>query len=157
MAADLLTTIRVEIDDRLNELRPLLAEYEQLLSAADALAAEGSSVFEPPVRKTIKRRTRRTTAARTTAAPTTAASASAPTTTTAKAGRPSSKRERTPHSATGQAIVAALEHGSHTVSELGVATALSASEIRAARSPLRKKKAIVKTDRDGKTAYALPA
>jgi hypothetical protein len=39
MASDLLATIRSEIETRLDELRPLLSEYERLLAAEDALAA----------------------------------------------------------------------------------------------------------------------
>jgi len=38
-----------------------------------------------------------------------------------------------------------------------VVTALGASDIREALRQLRKRRAIVKTDRDGKAAYALPA
>lgn len=57
----------------------------------------------------------------------------------------------------GKAILAALEHGSHTVAELGVVTALPASEIRESLRRLLAGKAIVKTERDGRTAYALPA
>ncbi len=61
------------------------------------------------------------------------------------------------HTPVGQAILAALEHGSHTLAELVVVTALGASEIREALRHLRRRKAIVKTDRDGKAAYALAA
>ena len=43
------------------------------------------------------------------------------------------------------------------VAELVVVTALRAPEIRDSLRHLRKRKAIVKTDRDGKAAYALPA
>lgn len=57
----------------------------------------------------------------------------------------------------GKAILAALEHGSHTVAELGVVTALPASEIRESLRRLLAGKAIVKTERDGRAAYALPA
>jgi hypothetical protein len=41
MAPDLLSTIRGEIDERLSELRPLLAEHEQLVVAAGALETTG--------------------------------------------------------------------------------------------------------------------
>ena len=60
-------------------------------------------------------------------------------------------------SPTDQAILAALEHGSHTVAELVLVTALPAGDIRDSLRHLRKRKTIVKTDRDGRSAYALPA
>lgn len=133
-ADDLLTNIRAEIDARMRELRPLLAEYEELLSVADALAPDGDTAPEPaPVRAPAKVKAR------------------------PKAARPAPKRERAPHSPTGQAIVAALEHGSHTVAELVVVTALPAADIRDCLRHLRRQRAIVKTDRDGRTAYALSA
>jgi hypothetical protein len=57
-----------------------------------------------------------------------------------------------------QAILAALEHGSHTVSELVMVTAMRGSEIRGnlGRLARRGKVAKVKREGDGKTAYALP-
>ena len=132
-ADDLLTTIRAEIDTRLSELRPLLAEHERLLSAADALAWEGREPSNsPPPRRAAKRTTR----------PKTARPARG------RAGRPSI-------GPAGQAIVAALEHGSHTVAELVVVTALPAPDIRDSLRGLRKQRVITKTDRDGKSAYAL--
>ena len=39
MAAELLARVRAEIDARLADLRPAVAEYERLLGAADALDA----------------------------------------------------------------------------------------------------------------------
>ena len=39
--ADLLTSIRAEIDARLRELAPAIAEYERLSTAADALLEDG--------------------------------------------------------------------------------------------------------------------
>ena len=41
MPFDLLSTIRAEIVARLDELRPLILEYEQLLSASEALGRQG--------------------------------------------------------------------------------------------------------------------
>ena len=51
--ADLLTGIRAEIDARLHELAPALAEYEQLSTAAEALVEEGAAprVRNPPNRQ----------------------------------------------------------------------------------------------------------
>ncbi len=58
-----------------------------------------------------------------------------------------------------QAILAALEHGSHTASELVMVTAMSTREIRGGLSRLAGRGAIakVKRDGDGKSAYALPS
>jgi hypothetical protein len=58
-----------------------------------------------------------------------------------------------------QAIVAALEHGSHTISELVMVTAMSTTEIRTNLSQLarQRKVARVKRQGDGKSAFALPA
>jgi hypothetical protein len=175
MAPDLLATIRAEIDARLRELRPVIEEHERLLSAADALFSEGSSVVAPgPTRAPIvaaapargpargRGRPRRGSAAgaiaRVASAPDAAPDAAlggvpAP----EKTASPVRPRERAPRGAAGEAIVAALEHGSHTVAELVVVTALPAAAIRHDARRLLKRHAIVKIDRDGKTAYALPA
>ena len=58
-----------------------------------------------------------------------------------------------------QAIVAALEHGSHTVAELGVVTAMSGASIREGLRRLAKAGTVrrAKREGDGKAAYALPA
>jgi hypothetical protein len=58
-----------------------------------------------------------------------------------------------------QAIIAALEHGSHTLSELVMVTAMSTPEIRAAVSQLARQRKVtrVKREGDGKSAFALPA
>ncbi len=49
MASDLLATIRSEIETRLVELRPLLAEYERLLDAADVLGStDGDAPADAP-------------------------------------------------------------------------------------------------------------
>jgi hypothetical protein len=199
MAADLLTTIRAEIDARLRELRPLLAEYERLTSATDALAhegalaSEGRSVFEPARPRRAAKKAARPKAARPKTAGTKAArpktagtKAARPKTAGTKAARPKTAGTKTAGTKTagtktarpqktarpaggrvvrrgpsigpaGQAILAALEHGSHTVAELVVVTALPASDIRKDLRPLLKLEAIVKAERDGKTAYVLPA
>lgn len=149
--ADLLATIRAEIDARLRELAPAIAEYERLSTAVNALAAEGNVAPRPVPRSAARPATRAVPrpdapvrpAAKTRARP--------------KVVRRARRRERAVQSPTDQAIVAALEHGSHTVAELVLVTALPAGEIRDSLRRLRKRKAIVKTDRDGRSAYALPA
>ncbi len=146
MAADLLTTIRAEIDARMRELRPLLAEYEELLSVAEALAADAErqarTTPAPPGRS---------------AATTHSSSTPARKVRTLLRGRPPAGRGRRSIAPAEQAILAALEHGSHTVAELAVVTALPAPDIRNDLRPLLALQAVVKTERDGRTAYALPA
>jgi hypothetical protein len=145
--ADLLSTIRAEIDARLRELTPAIAEYERLRTAADALGKEARTA-SPPAKR----------AARRSRAPAPApARAGVKKTAPVKRVPRARKRERPAHTATAQAILAALEHGSHTLAELVVVTALPAPDIREALRQLRTRRAIVKTDRDGKAAYALPS
>jgi hypothetical protein len=129
---DLLTKIRGEIDLRLRELRPRLEEYERLLSQADEVQAQIS-----------ESKGRRRSAA--------------------QAGRPASGRNgaapapagRAPRGAGQQAIVAALEHGSHTVSELAVVTAMSGASIRQGLRRLLVAGTVTRAKREGKTAYTL--
>jgi hypothetical protein len=153
--ADLLTSIRAEIDARLAELAPAIAEYERLSTAAGALTAEGRAASRSAARSAPQ-------------TPAPSARASTKRVSTKKSARPkrparrrgisarARKREDIAHSPTGQAILAALEHGSHTLAELVLVTALPASDIREALRPLRTHGAIVKTERDGRAAYALP-
>jgi hypothetical protein len=54
-----------------------------------------------------------------------------------------------------KAIVAALEHGSHTVGELGIVTAMSGQDIRAGARRLLASGRIVRASREGRAAYAL--
>ncbi|MGA8363461.1 MAG: hypothetical protein WB709_02970 [Solirubrobacteraceae bacterium] len=148
--ADLLTSIRAEIDARLRELAPAIAEYEQLSTAVDALGAEGNVAQRPVPRSAARPATRAVSESDAPVRP------SAKTRARPKVAR-RARRERAVQSPTEQAILAALEHGSHTVAELVLVTALPAGEIRDSLRHLRKRKAIVKTDRDGRSAYALPA
>jgi hypothetical protein len=68
----------------------------------------------------------------------------------------SGRRERAPRGAAQLAIVAALEHGSHTVSELVVVTAISGASIRANLRRLLSAGTVTTAKRDdGKAAYAL--
>jgi hypothetical protein len=155
--ADLLTSIRAEIDVRLGDLRPALAEYEELLSVLDALGSDarsasaqsasgsgpgGRAVAQPAI-----------PAAPRSNAPTRARSPRAKARPTA--ARRARKRERPAHGPAGQAILAALEHGSHTVAELVLVTALPAPDIRAGARRLLESGAIAKTEREGRSAYAL--
>jgi hypothetical protein len=51
--------------------------------------------------------------------------------------------------------VAALEHGSHTVAELVLVTAIAGAEIRDSVRRLQRAGTITRTKRDGRAAYAL--
>jgi hypothetical protein len=71
---------------------------------------------------------------------------------------PAADREPASPAAVRQAILAALEHGSHTANELVMVTAMGTPEIRGGLIHLTGNGAITKVKRrgDGKTAYALP-
>jgi hypothetical protein len=169
--ADLLTTIRAELDARLSELRPLLAEYERLSCAAEALASEGRAAPDPATARRAPARAARPAPAprRGPGRPRRGSAAGAIVRTyyddasppdsaeAARSARPPRIRERTPRGAAGRAILAALEHGSHTVAELVVVTALPAPDIRHGLRRLHSLHEVAKIDRGGKTAYALPA
>jgi DNA-binding transcriptional ArsR family regulator len=173
MAPDLLSTIRREIDERLSELRPLLAERERLLGAVQALeeaTAEVSSTFAPESvatkpaapAKSTKRGGRLGGARRGSAAGAIERAASTPTepaTAERKASEPAAARDKPERAARGaarEAILAALDHGSHTVSELAVVTAMSGPNISGNLRKLVAEGAVVKTEREGKAAWALP-
>lgn len=172
MASDLLSTICREIDERLSELRPLLAEREQLLGAIQALeaaAAEASSEFVPESAvaesprqvKPARRQTRLGGARRGSAAGAIERAASGPVKVAIakrKVAKPAAegKPERAARSVAHETILAALDHGSHTVSELAVVTAMSGPTINSSLRKLVAEGAIVKTEREGKAAWALP-
>jgi Bacterial regulatory protein, arsR family len=133
MAPDLLTKIRGEIDLRLRELRPMLEEYKKLLAAATTVEEE-------------------TRAAKGPAAP---GRTVPPGASTRNGAGP--RRVRAPRGAAQEAIVAALEHGSHTVSELAVVTAMSGPSIRQSLRRLVVAGTVTRAERESKPAYALPA
>ncbi|HYM45975.1 MAG TPA: hypothetical protein VES65_07425 [Solirubrobacteraceae bacterium] len=164
MGTDLLSTIRAEIDARLSELRPLLAEYEELASVAEALAAQGSgaattttvrapAAVRSPAAARAHAAGRRGPAAR---ARTHAPSARALRKAGARSATAARGRGRAPRGAAGEAVLAALEHGSHTVAELAVVTAMSDASLRADIRRMLRAGTIVKIGREGKAAYALP-
>jgi hypothetical protein len=64
-------------------------------------------------------------------------------------------RGRAPRGAAQEAIVAALEHGSHTVSELAVVTAMTGPSIRQSLRRLVVAGTVTQAKREGKLAYAL--
>lgn len=186
MAADLLERVRAELDARLAELRPAVAEYDRLLGATDLLRADGAAIgprlaakrraSTKPGASTKPRTAKRRAAAakpRTTnprAAATKPRVASKPRAAVAKprasnkpraAAKPraasKARAAATPArlGAGERAIVAALEHGSHTVGELGVVTAMSGADIRQSARRLLATGKVVRTKRDGRAAYAL--
>jgi hypothetical protein len=142
MAADVLTRVQAEIDERLRALRPAVAEYERLLDAATSIEDE-ATVRPAAAPKPASRRQPASTARAGRAVE--------------RGTRAKAKLEPAPTGAAEQAIVAALEHGSHTVGELGVVTAMSGAEIRAGARRLLQAGRIVRAKREGRAAYALAA
>jgi predicted Rossmann fold nucleotide-binding protein DprA/Smf involved in DNA uptake len=133
MAPDLLTKIRADIEQRLRELRPMLDEYESLLSTAAAVE-DGTRPAKGRSSRGAGRPTR-----------------------TAGSSKPARRvaRQRAPRGAAQHAILAALEHGSHTVSELAVVTAMPAQVIRQNLRRLTLSGAVTRAEREGRLAYAL--
>lgn len=121
--SELLSRVRAEIEQRLQELRPLVSEYEQMLDAAGALGIG----TEPPASRPPNRMAQRNAD-----------------------GKPRARRGAAEH-----AIVAALEHGSHTVGELAIVTAMSGADIRTSARRLLAAGKVVRAKRDGRAAYAL--
>jgi hypothetical protein len=158
MADDLLGSVGRELETRLGELRPLVAEYERLLAAAAALdgaarepAAEGRADSAPSRRPRKARRVARaTTEDPAPTSPRRRASTPRP-----RASARRKQRAYAPRGAAQEAIMAALEHGSHTTSELVSVTALPAATIRANLHRLAKQRAIARTTRGGRSAYTL--
>jgi hypothetical protein len=175
MATDLLERVRAELDARLAELRPAVAEYERLTGATDALgsraAATGlktpaSAAASAPRAKAGAARKPRPAAkprhaakSRAAAKPRHAAKPRAAAKSRTAAGKPRAARKVAPtRMGPGeQAIVAALEHGSHTVGELGIVTAMSGAEIRDSARRLLAAGRIVRAKREGRAAYARSA
>jgi DNA-binding transcriptional ArsR family regulator len=161
MAADLLTTIRAEIDSRLDELAPVLEEYAELSALLDALLLDGATPATPSstpssatratltVAKPGRRRSAATKPIK--RSDTSARKARRVVVKPRRRGRPPAVDD------TGRAILAALEHGSHTVAELAVVTGLPASQLRESARKLLARAAIAKTEREGRSAYALAA
>jgi hypothetical protein len=173
MASDLLTKIGSEIDARLGELRPSVLEYERLQAAIESLRktrgtdaplaaaapakrapakkapAKKKAAKAPPAKKTVPKRA--------TKAPRGSAGTIKQAASGSRTKAPRRKRERTAVSPSEQAVLDALDHGSHTVSELVMVSAMGAREIRAGVRSLLSNKGITKVTRDGKTAYALPS
>lgn len=157
MPLDLLSKICREIDERLDELRPLLAEHERLLDAAAALEAAGSAMvatdtLERSALLVIDGDTPKSRTARTQAPAKSARSV-------LRATGPAARSKPTPaaNSAAGETILAALEHGSHTVGELAVVTAMSVPSINGNLRKLVSEGTVVKTEREGKAAWASAA
>jgi hypothetical protein len=148
MSDELLLRIQAEIGARCAELRPRVEEYQQLLSAAEALGL-------PTVGASPRAGKRAVRAAKPRKAPA-VKKATAARKATAKAKAPrSSATARARRGAAQTAILAALEHGSHTVAELGVVTAMSGQNIRENLRRLLSTGTITRAKREGKAAYAL--
>ncbi len=157
MPADLLGRVRAELDARLAELRPAVAEYERLLGATDMLRADGAQTGSPAAAKPRASTTARAaTKPRAARKPRTAATPR-PSAKPRAAENPRAAAKPAPArlGAGERAIVAALEHGSHTIGELGVVTAMSGADIRESARRLLAAGKVVRAKRDGRAAYAL--
>jgi|HubBroStandDraft_2_1064218.scaffolds.fasta_scaffold00201_6 hypothetical protein len=160
MNTDVLTRVRAEIDARLIELRPTLAEYQRLLDAEQALADKAEQARAAKAEQALAAKTEKALAAKTQARAAKAEQALAAKTEKALAAKTSAtgaieRAASSPRGTSQQAIVAALEHGSHTLGELTVVTAISSSEIRDSVRKLQRAGTIARTRREGRVAYAL--
>ncbi|MGA9285791.1 MAG: helix-turn-helix domain-containing protein [Solirubrobacteraceae bacterium] len=157
MATDLLSTICREIDERLNELRPLLAERQRLLVAAEALVEAGQDGTEigaqPAGDPTVDSRAVGVSVKRSRQSAPKPKLKSKPK--SESAPQPEAKPERAARGAAREAILGALEHGSHTVGELAVVTAMSGPNINGNLRRLEAEGVVVKAEREGKAAWAL--
>ncbi|HEU0249582.1 MAG TPA: hypothetical protein VFR48_02550 [Solirubrobacteraceae bacterium] len=148
MATDLLSEIRSEIEARLEQLRPALAEYEQLLHAAAALdldvarEAEAAAPARPRKAATPRKDRTRQPAARAAAVPTVRR-------------RRAARKQAAVTDDVREAILGVLEHGSHTIGELVVVTAMSTTSLNGDLRKLAAEGIVVKTEREGKTAWSL--
>jgi hypothetical protein len=161
MAADVLARVRAEIEERLRELRPAVVEHEQLLGAVSALDAEAEAGEAPSTAGKAPASAAQRVAAKPRAAAKPRSAAKLGATVKPRAAAkprraPKPKRGQAAFGPAEQAIVAALEHGSHTVGELGMVTAMSGGEIREGARGLLAAGKIVRAKREGKPAYALP-
>jgi hypothetical protein len=143
--SDLLERVRAEIDERMSELLPQVEEHRQLLEAAMSLEIDDEGSTQQAKRS--PRATKR--------APAPPKARRASTTRKRALAKVSSDKPRAQRNATQQAIEAALEHGSHTLSELVLVTAIEARPIRAQLSRLQRSGVIGKVRREGKAAYSL--
>jgi hypothetical protein len=150
VAIELLARVRVEIEQRLDDLRPAVAEYERLIGVTDALGTDALGDGEPANSAAPAKRSSRPKGARGSKA-----SARSSATRAARAPHSSGTKAGKADSAAEQAIVAALEHGSHTVAELVLVSALPGADIRAGLRPLLKSGTVMRAKRDGRAAYAL--
>ena len=151
MAADLLERVRAELDTRLAELRPAVAEYERLLGATDMLRVDAAASRSGALAKP-----RFAAKPRTAAKPRAAAKPRKAVKSRAGAKpRAAAKAAPVRLGAGERAIVAALEHGSHTIGELVIVTAMSGTDIRASARRLLAAGKVVRAKREGRAAYAL--
>jgi hypothetical protein len=169
MAPDLLSTIRAEIAERMDGLRPLIAEHERLLVAADTLESTRGNQADVATngatapRSRPAKRTATAASQASKAAPGGAhdgranetASDKAPRLVARRTGESSPKPARAARGAAREAILAALEHGSHTVGELSVVTAMGGPNINGNLRRLAGEGVVAKTEREGKTAWSL--
>ena len=156
MAAELLARVRAEIDVRMAELRPALAEYERLLDAASALESDAKREAAAAPKAPVSRKAPTSRKALTSRnAPTSRnppRASKAPASGRGAAARKTSPARPTPAE---EAIAAALEHGSHTLGELVLVTAIPGRDIRQGLRRLQRAGTVLRARREGRAAYAL--
>ncbi len=154
-ASDLPERVGREIEARMRELRPLVDEYEELLAVERTLGAEARGAAESTRASTATTPRQKASRDVPKRAPARARTSKPSVQRIDGASPPAAKRERASGGAAAEAIVAALEHGSHTVSELAIVTAMSTQNIRNNVRRLLQARTVTQTKREGRTAYAL--
>jgi hypothetical protein len=156
MSPDLLSTLRSELDARLHELRRLRYEYEHLLAEAEALGCAPDRAAPPPAAEKTSSTTRISRARpQGRRAPAEAIDPSSSNGTSSKKGPRKLPRAR-PGTAR-HAILAALERGPHTTSELLSIAGFAEPNIRYNLQRMLCLRTISRTERSGRTVWhALP-
>lgn len=161
MSSDVLARVRAEIDARLVQLRAAVTEYERLLDAERALDADAAAATKAQTKAKKQANKQKAQPREDAHVPAPTRSKRSPATAPTRRGRRGSaagaikRATSSPPDASQQAIVAALEHGSHTLGELVLVTAIAAAELRQGVRGLQQAGTIARTKRDGRTAYAL--
>ena len=158
MGSDLLGDIRREIDARLAHLLPAVEEYERLLAAIDAVGREGpgSVTYHEPAHKRSQGPLGGGARAQRPQGPTEPASVEHANGNGFGLLQPDEASPVPPGSVVvREAILAALEHGSHTVPELAVVTGEGTGAVNRWLRLLARDGEVAKTEREGKLAWSL--
>jgi hypothetical protein len=156
MSADLLSTLRSKLDARLHELRPLRSEYEHLLAEAEALGCGPVGAAPAPAAEKISSAAQRSRAPRQ-GRRAGAGAIKASSSNGASRAKSPRKLPRARPGAARHAILAALEHGPHTTSELLSVTGFREPNIQYNLHRMLCLRTISNTEHSGRTVWhALP-